>query len=309
MDKLAKTEKTEKVKEVDPFVIMDRLDDEAFLEEMKGRVVDTWAYSFFQDGKEVTGLSKVGVDQACREMAKGGEVIREEKVEYAVDPTDKRFMLFVGTACRLAVSKDGKEVCLDRTIGTKRQCIYIVTKDGITDRVNPFWFEQGAMKALRNARMRLLSEEIKTKVIGIAKELRKTKLVKNGNGSAVNVSKADNNKNPSNQTSKNNTDTPYDEPRYFSEEEIYDEPYEEKRFSKDILREKLLDYCEMENGKINKDLLSDVVQAIAKKKDGTPIMSWDSLEKVDAEKYEKWFAKILNEFEKKYGGNDADSTL
>lgn len=304
MDKLAKTEKTEKVKEVDPFVIMDRLDDEAFLEEMKGRVVDTWAYSFFQDGKEVTGLSKVGVDQACREMAKGGEVIREEKVEYAVDPTDKRFMLFVGTACRLVVSKDGKEVCLDRTIGTKRQCIYIITRDGITDRVNPFWFEHGAMKALRNARMRLLSEEIKTKVIAIAKELRKTKTVKNGNDiTSVNTIKAD--KPPIKQ---NNNESPYDESHYFLEE-ADDEPYEEKRLSKDILREKLLDYCEMENGKINKDLLSDVVQAIAKKKDGTPIMSWDSLEKVDAEKYEKWFAKILNEFEKKYGGNDADSTL
>lgn len=286
MDKLAKTEKTEKVKEVDPFVIMDRLDDEAFLEEMKGRVVDTWAYSFFQDGKEVTGLSKVGVDQACREMAKGGEVIREEKVEYAVDPTDKRFMLFVGTACRLAVSKDGKEVCLDRTIGTKRQCIYIITRDGITDRVNPFWFEQGAMKALRNARMRLLSEEIKTKVIGIAKELRKTKTVKNG---------AD--KPPIN----------HDESHFFPKE-IDDEP-EEKRFSKDILREKLLDYCEMEDGKVNKDLLSAIVQAIAKKKDGTSIKEWDELEKVNGEKYEKWFAKTLNNFEKLYGGNDADSTL
>lgn len=287
MENLEKVVKAEKVQEFDPFIIMDRLDDEAFIEEMKGRVVDTWAYSFFQDGKEVTGLSKVGVDQACREMAKGGEVIREEKVEYAVDPTDKRFMLFVGTACRLAVSKDGKEVCLDRTIGTKRQCIYIITRDGITDRVNPFWFEQGAMKALRNARMRLLSEEIKTKVIAIAKELRKTKTVKNGNDIAsVNTIKAD--KPPIN----------YD-----------NEPYEEKRFSKDILREKLMDHCEMEDGKVNKDLLSAIVQAIAKKKDGTSIKEWDELEKVDGEKYEKWFAKTLNNFERLYGGNDADSTL
>lgn len=287
MENLEKVVKAEKVQEFDPFIIMDRLDDEAFIEEMKGRVVDTWAYSFFQDGKEVTGLSKVGVDQACREMAKGGEVIREEKVEYAVDPTDKRFMLFVGTACRLAVSKDGKEVCLDRTIGTKRQCIYIITRDGITDRVNPFWFEQGAMKALRNARMRLLSEEIKTKVIAIAKELRKTKTVKNGNDIAsVNTIKAD--KPPIN----------YD-----------NEPYEEKRLSKDILREKLMDHCEMEDGKVNKDLLSAIVQAIAKKKDGTSIKEWDELEKVDGEKYEKWFAKTLNNFERLYGGNDADSTL
>ncbi len=166
-----------KIVEFDPFRAMDRLDDELFLEEMKGRIVDTWAYSFPQDGKTVNGLSKVGVDQACREMAKSGEVIREEDVAYQVDPTDKRYVLFKGFASRVAVAKDGKEVFLDRTVGTKRQCVFIVKKEGITDKVNPFWYEQGAMKALRNARMRLLSEEIKTKIILFAKESKKTREV------------------------------------------------------------------------------------------------------------------------------------
>ena len=52
----------------DPFSLMDQLDDEAILAELEGRVVGSWVYEFMQDGKQIRGLSKVGVDAACREM-------------------------------------------------------------------------------------------------------------------------------------------------------------------------------------------------------------------------------------------------
>ncbi len=162
-----------------PFRAMDKLDDKLILDELEGRVSKVWVYQFPQDGKMVEGLSKIGIDQACREMANKGEVIREGNLKYTVDPTDNRFVLFSGEASRFAVSKDGTQIELDRVIGTKRQCIKIVTKqEGISNRTNPFFFEQGAMKAFRNARSRLLSEETRAKIITLAKEVGKTREVK-----------------------------------------------------------------------------------------------------------------------------------
>ena len=195
-------------------------------------------------------------------MAKSGVVIREEDIEYQIDPTDKRYVLFKGYASRIAVAKDGREVVLDKTIGTKRQCVFIITKEkGITDRVNPFWYEQGAMKALRNARLRLLSEEIKTKIILFAKENKKTREVV-----------------PEDDTSP---------------------PIEKKatgKLSKDILFDELSAYCTDAEGLIDTNLRDSKVSQIATKKDGSPIKTWDELDKIDGEKYEKWFAKMLKKF-------------
>jgi len=161
---------TTAIAKLDPFHIMDLLDEQAFLEELKGRIGDKWVYSFYQDGEKKTGLSKIGVDACCREMAKAGEVIRELDVTWEVDPTDDNHVLFKGFAVRVAISKDGKEYELDKVVGTKRQCLFQVTKTGMTSRRNIHWFEHGAMKALRNARARLISEEIIAKVMAIAKE-------------------------------------------------------------------------------------------------------------------------------------------
>jgi len=143
---------------------MDALDDKSLIEEMKGVISKTWVYSFMQGGKEVIGLSKVGVDQACREMAKKGEVVREEDVTFESDPIDPDFFLFKASATRVIVSKDSGEIVLDKAIGTKRQGIKQGSKD------NPFWYEQGCMKALRNARVRLISEEVRTAIITLAKK-------------------------------------------------------------------------------------------------------------------------------------------
>jgi len=158
----------------DPFEVMDQMDDEIIIKEIEGRIVDTWVYHFKDEtGREQWGLSKVGVDASCAELAKKGEVIRELDVSYQVDPTDKQYVLFTGKAARYAVARDGKEVLLDTAIGTKRQGLFTIKRDGSTIK-NPFWFEQGAMKALRNARSRLISEEIKSKIIAFAKKQGKT---------------------------------------------------------------------------------------------------------------------------------------
>lgn len=170
--------KAKPVMEFDPFRAMDKLDDKLILDELEGRVSNVWVYSFPQDGKKVEGLSKIGVDQACREMAKQGEVIREGNLQYNIDPTDKRYVLFAVEAKRIAVNREGGEIVLDSVIGTKRQCVNIITRErGITDKQNPFWYEQGAMKAARNARMRLISEETRARIITLAREGKKTREV------------------------------------------------------------------------------------------------------------------------------------
>jgi hypothetical protein len=161
----------------DPFEVMDKMDDKLIIAEIEGRIVDTWVYHFKDEtGREQWGLSKVGVDACCTELAKRGEVIRELEIKYEVDPTDKEYMLFIAKAGRFAVARDGKEVLLDTAIGTKRQGLFGWRRDG-TKYPNNFWFEQGAVKALRNARGRLIDEEIKSKVISWAKGQGKTQEV------------------------------------------------------------------------------------------------------------------------------------
>lgn len=157
---------------------LDFIDDKAIVAELQGRIEESWVYHFKQGGKEIWGLSKIGIDAACREMAKKGEAIREDGVTYDPDPNDPRYMLFKASASRwlVIVSKDGtehKEVMLDRAFGTKRQCLYIITSDGVSKTPNPFWFELGSVKAFRNAKNRLISEEIRSQIIAMAKELGK----------------------------------------------------------------------------------------------------------------------------------------
>ncbi len=176
----------------EPFQLMDYLDDQAILAEIEGRVVETWVYSFSQAGKEVYGLSKVGVDQACIEMAKSGNVIREEGVTVSKDPIDESFLLFEGKASRYII-KEEREIKMETVCGMKRQSIYLDSKTNppIPDK---FWFEKGSMKALRNAKSRLILEEVKARIIALAKELGKTKLLTQCQSSAFEIKPQPNSK-------------------------------------------------------------------------------------------------------------------
>ena len=159
-----------------PYQIMDALDDELIKAELENRIVNTWVYTFTQDGRPQSGLSKIGVDACCTEMAKQGNVIREGAVTFLIDPTDKEYILFQGMATRFIVGEDGSEIQMESVNGTKRQWVNMKKRDGkiITD---PFWFEKGSMKCLRNARARLIPEEIRTKIIALAKQGGKTQKV------------------------------------------------------------------------------------------------------------------------------------
>jgi hypothetical protein len=150
----------------DPFQLMDRLDEEALRRELDGVPSDELVYVVKQGGREVVGLSKSGVDQCCVALVAQGQVIREEELQYEViGEGGSREALFKVKAARYAVSPEGREVRLDQVIGVKRQPLYHESQ-----KLNPHWYEAGAMKAARNARFRLLPSGVRAQVIASARQ-------------------------------------------------------------------------------------------------------------------------------------------
>jgi len=146
-----------------PFRIMDSLDDELIIQELEGRLPEILTYHFKDKGQEIWGLSKAGVDEAKGELGKQGECIRELEVTFT-EKEDEAF--FTVKAGRYVVSRDGKEILLDTAFGFKRQ-----PKKYSSGSLNPFWFEQGGVKASRNASMRLIPKSIVQAVIEHAKKV------------------------------------------------------------------------------------------------------------------------------------------
>lgn len=159
----------------DPYAILDRLDENAFVAEMAGQIVRTYVYEVEtwdpQTRQRVKAhqLSKSGVDAVCRELANRNEVIREDTLDVFRDDVKREATFHVkATRYRIRETADGRvqEIPLDSTIGVKRQPYNIIGKAGsISDRLNPHWYEHGAMKAARNARRRLIPEAIAVELI------------------------------------------------------------------------------------------------------------------------------------------------
>ena len=154
---------------------MDALDDDAIIAELRGAAMKEYIYSFEQGDTKVTGLSKVGVDAAVAEMAKKGEVIREMEVD--VHWLEDAVVVLV-KAGRYLVSKEGKEILLETSFGSKRQTtkMTVYGKDQFGRRKreeinlveDPFFFEKALSKAARNAKRRMIPEDLITMVIAEA---------------------------------------------------------------------------------------------------------------------------------------------
>jgi hypothetical protein len=156
---------------------MDRLDEEALRRELDGVATTDLVYVIKEGGQEIVGLSKTGVDECCMALVGQGQVIREEDLGYEIlGEGEEREALFKVKAARFAVSPSGQEVRLDQVIGVKRQPLYHDTiRSG--RRLNPYWYEHGAMKAARNARFRLIPGNVRAQVIAAARESGRTRVV------------------------------------------------------------------------------------------------------------------------------------
>jgi len=159
----------------DIFERFEQIDDKIILQQLENQVIDSWVYHFSVEGKDVWGLGKVGVDACTKELGKLGIALREDDVKHVVDPTNPEFVLFKAYVSKHFVGEKGGEARVESSIGTKRQWIMQRRRSDGKLVANKFWYEQGSQKALRNAKARLIPDDIKTKIITYAKTHKKVK--------------------------------------------------------------------------------------------------------------------------------------
>lgn len=190
----------------DVFDRFDELDDKVILRELENQVVDDWVYHFVVEGHHIWGLGKIGIDACARKMGEKGVALREDYVNFAVDPTNAEFVLFTASVSKHVVGKGGAEAGIESAIGTKRQWIMLKRRGAVEGErkivANKFWFEQGSQKALRNAKARLIPNDIKTKIIEFAKTHKKVKEIEAPVSQKREETKPEIKKNPQASTSK-----------------------------------------------------------------------------------------------------------
>jgi len=152
-------------RDIMPFTLFDAADDDLILAELKGEYVKTLAYSFSQDGKQVEGLSKKGIDAARDELARQGIIIREEMAHRPIIDDEAAYVSVVATRF---IRQGETEFKADSAIASKRQPRKGNKRGGGTFD-NPFFFEQATAKASRNAVDRHIPEELRQKIIALAK--------------------------------------------------------------------------------------------------------------------------------------------
>lgn len=188
MDEKSKKDKgkdlTVASQDTDIFARFDALDDKVIIDELETRVIDKWVYHFKSGGREVWGLGKAGIDGCARELSKKGTALREEDVKVQIDPTNAQYVLFTARVAKHFVDKQGEEAMVESAIGTKRQWIMQLIKGQQKPIPDPFWYEKGSIKALRNAKARLIPEELKAQIITFAKKEGKVREIKD-NGIAT----------------------------------------------------------------------------------------------------------------------------
>lgn len=141
----------EKTEEIPPelYEMMERLDEDQIVEEMKGLKPETMIYQFTVAGREVKGLSYAGVREAARRM--GYLELFDLKVE------DKGEHWYATVR--------GRDKIRDITIyGVSHQPKKIKLRDG-TEQEDPFAYVKCANKACRNALRALLPEKVVNETI------------------------------------------------------------------------------------------------------------------------------------------------
>jgi hypothetical protein len=110
------------------------------------------------------------LDEAAIRMAAKGWIIREDEVSVVADPDDRYYARITAKCSLIAKNfKTGQEATLNTVIGSKRQAKFMKLRDG-RSMPDTFWYEKGTTKALRNAKAKLVPEEIKAEIISAAKK-------------------------------------------------------------------------------------------------------------------------------------------
>lgn len=129
----------------DPFALMERIDEQQVLDEIKGRAIEALVYEIRQGGQTITGLSLCGVREVARMMNVNGRArIGISDREPIITENDEYFEVKVFAAD----TQNGGGYW-----GIKRQ-----PKKYTNGSINQFALEQALAKAQRNALRGLIPE-------------------------------------------------------------------------------------------------------------------------------------------------------
>jgi len=143
------------------YELMDDADTELIISSLAGKVLERYIY-YLPDIKAY-GLSVNGVEDACRYMAKKGEFIRVEDMPQVI--IDEKGCLANVIARRYAKNvKTGELICADTALGTKYELRIKKRRDQSTWE-DKFFREIAVSKAARNAKSKLILEDIKVELI------------------------------------------------------------------------------------------------------------------------------------------------
>ena len=155
---------------IEAYELMDDADTELIISSLAGKTLDRYVY--YLPHIKAYGLSVNGVADACRYMAQhGGEFIRVEDMPQVI--IDEKGALANVIARRYVKdTKTGNLICADTALGTKYEPREPEKTDGSTWK-NKHFREVAVSKAERNAKSKLILEEIKVKLIEKYKKMDK----------------------------------------------------------------------------------------------------------------------------------------
>lgn len=146
---------------VEAYELMDDADTELIISSLAGKVLERYVYHL--KDIDAFGLSVNGVEDACRFMAVSGEFIRVEDMPQVV--IDEKGCLANVIARRYVKdAKTGELICADTALGTKYELRTKRKKGGGTWE-DKFFREIAVSKAARNAKSKLILENIKVELI------------------------------------------------------------------------------------------------------------------------------------------------
>jgi len=140
----------------DKYLALEQKDEQQIMEELEGRVIDEYVYSFPQGGKQVTGLSWAGIKRIAQKM----QNITVRIV--SIDDTNDSYRV----VCEATNTAAHLTMC-----GVSEQKKFIMTRD---DKKLPdnFALQKAMSKAQRNALRNLIPEPI---IIEMISEWQKNK--------------------------------------------------------------------------------------------------------------------------------------
>lgn len=120
------------------FELMDTLDEQQIVEEIKGHVIEQYFYEFPQGNRSVVGISWSGIKYVARQMSEQGHPISIEDVQ--VTNTNEGFLVMA-----VAMDINTKE----KRYGAAECPKIMKTKAG--EQPDPFALQKAISKAQRNA--------------------------------------------------------------------------------------------------------------------------------------------------------------